>query len=1474
MQTDRNLLFGVLAFQDEYIDLAQLAAICRAWAADKSRSIPQLLVERQWLNESERDELERKAERKLKRFVGDAHATLGAVADSAIRDVLMQVDDPDIRAAIPELGNESRLGFHPDRMESSPDRSGRSPNLQNAADPASQKSDKSEPRYTRGQLQGEGSFGIVWLAYDKQLDREVALKELKTSKSRNPDLWKRFLREAQVTGKLQHPNIVPVYELDPRSGGEQPFYTMKPVKGRTLRKAIDAFHQEHKGRPSETLELNRLLQSFVQVCEALAYAHSRDVVHRDLKPENIVLGDFGEVIVLDWGEAKLIGTPEPPPDETTETVQESDAPLVSSSPALRITGDAAETPGTKLGTAKGSPGYMSPEQVRGDVHLMEPRTDVYGLGAILFDILIGHPPHQPTPEMKAKQQRLTIEDWRSIILANPTPRARQHNATIPVALDAICAKAMAAELSSRYSSANDLSQDVQRFLADEPVSVCKDPMLIRARRWMQHHQVAAATTAAIFLMSFLGLLGWGGLSAKHTRELENANIKLTNKSNELTKANTKLTQANQQEIAAREQAERQFRVATALRLAGESVSVRNGFPVRSLVLAHDAVETTRRYGEPVIVAAENALRDALTNIGGRGVANHDDKITCLVLATDGRRLVTGSADNTARVWELSAPDSSMRVLRGHKGAISCLSLDAEGRWLVTGSEDTTIRVWDLSASDPLATVQVLRGHEKPITSLALTADAKLLVTGSDDATTRVWDLSSSAPPRVLRGGEFGVNSLSLSKDGRWLAAGSNDQTIRVWDLADTSVSAQPKFVTNSSSLLSCLSISPDGRLLVAAVAHFEEATDALGTKTFFPVGSVRVWNLSSADPEATSRELRGHTRRITCLSLSPDGRKLATGSEDFTACVWDLADTDRSATHRVMYGHLSGIESVSFSPDARWLVTGSKDKTARAWDLSSSDPVATVKVLRGHDSDITCLSFSSDGCLLATGSADKTARLWNFALQDSDAASHVLRGSGVPFHGLALGPDGRWLVAGSEQNKEIWLWDLSASVPATSVRKLEGHSRGVGCVIFSPNGRWLLTGSADGSACVFDMSARDPSVAHVLHHDHYVWCLSVSNDDRWLATGSLDGTARVWDLLSPDPNTTVRVFRGHERDILSLAFSPNGRWLATGSWDKTARVWDLMSPDPNSTVRVLRGHQDLINANCVAMNSASRWLITGSNDKTARVWDLASSEPNTTCRILNGHTEPINCLLLAIEGSRLITGSDDGTSRVWDLSVDDPATTARVLRGHESPIRCLSLNHDGRWLVTGSGSYLNSKDNTARIWDLSSTDPAATARILRGHAESINCLSLSSDGDWLVTASNDGTARVWELRLERLLNAARLTAGRGLTPEEIQQHSVPEELAKMAQPADHDRLPIFFRPTSDFFRPDPRWQEQQITEATQRNDWFAVTFHRTRLLLLKPDDEPLWQQLQQVAQQTINAGVPLPPDTVKLFQSRGTPLPK
>ncbi len=569
MQTDRNLLFGVLAFQDEYIDLAQLAAICRAWAADKSRSMPQLLVERQWLSPQEREELDRKIERKLKRFVGDAHATLGAVADGAVRDVLKQVNDPDISESLsswPDSGHVLMETLVPDALAA----------------------DKTSSRYTLTHVHGKGGIGQVWLAYDKQLNREVALKELRPERSRNSDVWRRFLREAQITGQLQHPNIVPVYDLDRRVKDQQPFYTMKLVQGRTMRDAIAVYHEQRGAGCAGMLELNQLLQSFVSVCHAVAYAHSRGVVHRDLKPHNIVLGDFGEVIVLDWGEAKLVGEPE----AATETLTQSDPaqdvvdvvsikadsnsvahlqnPSIAREPLssfpVSVTKEAEPEHHTIAGQpTPGTPAYMSPEQAAGRLDQIEPRTDVYGLGAILFDIVTGQPPHR-------LESGETVKDLFPRIVMRPTPRVRERVATIPMALDAICAKAMAGSLESRYISATELAQDVQCFLADEPVSACQDPVLIRARRWMKHHQVIVATTAAAVMVAVIGLGTLAAVTSQHNTRLALVNAELS-KANQrereqtelATKRATELDKANQQVQAEAENAKQSAEDANAVR---------------------------------------------------------------------------------------------------------------------------------------------------------------------------------------------------------------------------------------------------------------------------------------------------------------------------------------------------------------------------------------------------------------------------------------------------------------------------------------------------------------------------------------------------------------------------------------------------------------------------------------------------------------------------------------------------------------------------------------------------------------------------------------------------------------------------------------------------------------------------------------------------------------------------------------------
>jgi tetratricopeptide (TPR) repeat protein len=347
-------------------------------------------------------------------------------------------------------------------------------------------------RYSLTRLHAEGGLGRVWVAHDGSLDRDVALKELKPHTAQDPDAWRRFFREAQVTGQLEHPNIVPVYELN-RSPDKQPFYTMRLVKGKTLREAIQEHHDRRRAKRDDPLEMPRLLQAFNNVCQAVSYAHSRGVIHRDLKPENVILGDFGEVLLLDWGLAKTrLAT-------TVEVDAARDVPI-----------DAGLT---AHGSVIGTPAYMAPEQAAGESAAVDERTDVFGLGAMLFEVLAGRPP-------RSGNVRTILAD----AIHRPAPRVRQFEPAAPAALDAVCAKALSLRPADRYSSAVDLARDVQRFLADEPTTVYREPIIRRMARWARKHRTTVAVLGATALFmavaTIAGLFGWQHLENRRKLDAE------------------------------------------------------------------------------------------------------------------------------------------------------------------------------------------------------------------------------------------------------------------------------------------------------------------------------------------------------------------------------------------------------------------------------------------------------------------------------------------------------------------------------------------------------------------------------------------------------------------------------------------------------------------------------------------------------------------------------------------------------------------------------------------------------------------------------------------------------------------------------------------------------------------------------------------------------------------------------------------
>ena len=293
---------------------------------------------------------------------------------------------------------------------------------------------------------GQGGLGNVWLARDEKLNRTVAIKEMRSEALASPTSWQRFHREAEITGHLEHPNVVPLYQFGVDSSSGEPFYAMRFVGKRTLADAIDEYHDRVEIGDAGALDLHRLLSVFLDICQAIAYAHSRGVIHRDLKPENVALDSFGQVIVLDWGLAKILEESELATKMTTSS-QLTDVELAQ----------------TMQGDAVGTPLYMSPEQAAGDLDKVDEKTDVFGLGAILFAILTGNAPH----ENLLSSDKMQVDVILKKISEATAARAADYGKNVPIALERIFTKAMAHKRHLRYDSVQDLATAVESWIAGQ-----------------------------------------------------------------------------------------------------------------------------------------------------------------------------------------------------------------------------------------------------------------------------------------------------------------------------------------------------------------------------------------------------------------------------------------------------------------------------------------------------------------------------------------------------------------------------------------------------------------------------------------------------------------------------------------------------------------------------------------------------------------------------------------------------------------------------------------------------------------------------------------------------------------------------------------------------------------------------------------------------------------------------------------------
>lgn len=472
----RDLLFVILGWQAGLIPGETVSNLLKLWFGDVKQSVQDLCVGQQVLTEEQSQLLAPMVDAHIALHQGHTSAALESLSSVPhfIYQAIGDIDDPDLKGPLSIVGRSSR-----DRRVE-----------------AGETIPAGGERFRIVRKHASGGIGDVFVARDLELNREVALKEIHRQSSSRQEIRNRFRVEAEVTGRLEHPGIVPVYGLGQHADG-RPFYAMKFVEGEDLKSGLLEFHSDRRMTRSERMfQFRALLKRFVDVCEAIAFAHSKGVLHRDLKPGNIMLGRYGETLVVDWGLARLT-------DATSDSGEhQSPSGTTSVSAETSATDETQDSmrwgSATETGAVVGTPRYMSPEQAAGQWRDVGIPSDVYSLGAVLYEILCGGPVVSPLSD--SGERRDVVEILRLVREGQLQPIVSR-TVTVPPALSAVCLKALSLKPEDRYQSAEDLAKDIELWLADEPVSAWREPVWVRAQRWIRRHQTLLSGTLAALLVA-------------------------------------------------------------------------------------------------------------------------------------------------------------------------------------------------------------------------------------------------------------------------------------------------------------------------------------------------------------------------------------------------------------------------------------------------------------------------------------------------------------------------------------------------------------------------------------------------------------------------------------------------------------------------------------------------------------------------------------------------------------------------------------------------------------------------------------------------------------------------------------------------------------------------------------------------------------------------------------------------------------
>jgi WD40 repeat protein/tRNA A-37 threonylcarbamoyl transferase component Bud32 len=1102
-----------------------------------------------------------------------------------------------VHTPISPVPAERTLKIHHTKGEDEADALPRTNQLSPATTPPPQPPDPGFPRvrgYEVLALVGTGGMGVVYEARHRQLNRRVAIKTLRGEALADPDFRDRFRAEAQAIARLQHPNIIQVFEIGtvealPFEMNPSPFIALEFVNGGSL--------AQRTREPQPARLAARTIETLARAAHA---AHVLGVIHRDLKPANVLLTPEGEPKIADFGIAKQLGN----------------------DPA---TGGRALT---RTGLVVGTPEYMAPEQFEGAAATAA--IDIYALGVILYELLTARVPFQG----------VTWLDTMRLTLHQEPVQPRCHQPGVSRDLETICLKCLEKNPARRYESAEALADDLARWAEGRPIRARALGKVERTARWVRRNPAVAVLSAAVCLLAMTGLAGvvWGWSESNRNAQIAGANARAA----EASALTAKFAEQDARAAAQNERWER-YRVSVmaasgALRLHDTEAARRalDSAPVGHRDWVWDLLRAELDRSRAVLRGRGNQIRAARFSADGRwavlqcydgthrvwDVLEQKEhllepvlQLRSPVLSPDGALLAFGPGDETVVLREMATGRTRV-VLRGHTGIIEVITFTHDGNRVITTSTDSTVRIWNARSGQQLHLFQAPADAGSP---LVVSPDERFVAARGLEGVpaARVWDLKTGLEVAALGGHERGVHFVQFSPTGDRLVTAERFPltNLYLWDVATGKRLATLK--GHQNQVTSAL-FSPDGTRLVTT------STDR----------TARVWDVT---PEPAGREteallvLQGHSGWVNHVAFSPDGTRLVSSSQDRTVRYWNARTGEQIA---VLCGHTDQVVASAFRANSTELVSASADGTLRLWDGAA---VESGYAIRGHENFVYSGAFFPDGKRLVSTAWDGTARVWN-----ATTGRELLRldhGEERYVVSVAVHSGGRFLATMARREgspeESVRLWDASTGrlLARWAVPIAWQDSR----VAFAPQGDLFAAGGLDGRVRMWDANTRS-EVAVLECGKAPIREVAFSPDVKWLAVACDDGdcTVRIWDVSTREQ---IRVLRGHTQGVYTVAWNRAGTMLASGSLDKTVRLWDVATW---TTIEELRHSTDVYG---VAFSAEGKLLACACADNLVRIWDV-----NTRRELaeLSGHRSYVHHLAFSPDGTRMVSVSGDRTLRVWD----------------------------------------------------------------------------------------------------------------------------------------------------------------------------------------------------------------------------------